>query len=40
VLGRERMDAVAKTARGHREHAAELSASQDADGRAGGDHSR
>ena len=36
VIGRERVDAVAETARRHREHAAELPAAKHADGGAGG----
>jgi hypothetical protein len=38
VLGRECVDAIAKTARGHREHAAELTASENADDGAWRDH--
>ena len=37
VFGRERMDAIAQPPRGHREHAAELTAAEDADHRAGRD---
>ena len=40
VLGRERVNAVAQTARRHREHAAELTAAEHANGRAGRESTR